>query len=102
MKIVGEQLGGANKSEEGAILELNVEKTPELSIVIHELIHLKWPEDIQQAENSVNKIEKKVSDELVNAGFSEFLNDSEIQNERSKALKAFELLDADFEKILMN
>jgi hypothetical protein len=101
MEIESRQTGNAIKSEGITTLELDVEIPPELVTIIHDLTHLKWPESLPQAKSLVNKVCGKVADELKNAGFSECLNDSEIQKERSEALKAFESLDGDLEKFFM-
>lgn len=102
MKIEGRQTGGAGKEEHGAYVEFNVEIVPDKETIIHELIHLKWPEEMPQIEETVDNISKRIAEKFKKQEYYDLLNDPRIEEERKKIIEAFELLDADLAYLINN
>jgi hypothetical protein len=103
MKIIeinGCQAGGAGQGESGASIELNVENGLDANAIIHELVHLKWPEDIPQTEHDITEVATQVTQQLVRQGFDGFLKDEKVEAERQEALNAFALFDTDLRKFI--
>jgi hypothetical protein len=102
MEIKGCQIGGANIEENGAFVNFNVEIVPDIETIVHELVHLKWPQEVPHIEESIDNVCKRITEELKKLRYDEFLNDPKIKTERKEILKDFELLNADFAYLINN
>ncbi len=109
MKLKGRQTGGASESEEGGIIGFDAEAVSNMETIIHELVHLKLPDEMSQiagvsiAEASIDDISKGIVEEIKKQEYyDDFLNDPRIEEERKNILEAFELVNADLAYLINN
>lgn len=101
IKLEARQSGCVSKSEDGGILELNIEDVLNIKTMTHELVHFKLPNELYQKESMVDNISIKAT-ELVQEICNDLLNSQKIKEEKAQALDAFKLLDHDLEELLSN
>jgi hypothetical protein len=99
-KITGRQTGGGYFEGDGAVLELIAEEAPTLDTIIHEIIHIRLPEELGQHEQIVDKIAVQLTDILGSFGYDQPLKMREIEDERSQVLEVLQVLDADLKQFL--
>jgi len=104
LKLRGHQEGGSSLGHNGEILVgLNIEYEVLLEVIIHEIVHAKWPEEIPQQkihhemiDKMANEIQKKL-DLPLKTPISEI---PQLKRERLQILRAFEYFDKALGKII--
>jgi len=100
MDLKAHQKGSASKTDYGVIVELNIEVQPTVSSIADKLILLKLPDDTTQKEKIVSTLNSEVVEILEKQDCNGLLKNQKIEEERTKAIEAFELLDSDFEEFI--
>lgn len=99
--LTGREIGGAGPVEDGWVLDIDVESLISLDVLIHEIVHAKLPEDIQQyAHENIELISNEITKNLVEYGYDINLNDQYLNEERIKALMTFQKFNDDLKKIV--
>lgn len=99
-EIEAHQKGSASKTQYGVIIEISIESLPDLDSIAQQLIHLQLPEKQKNKEKIAQESSGKVTELLKKQGYNDLLSSQKIQEERTKALVAFESLDKDLEQFI--
>lgn len=99
-KMEAHHKGSASKTQYGVIIEVSIESLPDLDSIAHQLIHLKLPEKQKNKDKIANENSGKVTEFFKKQGYSDLLSGQKVQEERTKALEAFESLDKDLEQFI--